>query len=501
MLVVLNFVLSRLSNAGLLKKIDAELFIKAIQELNRLHDTFGKHIDHEEIPFILSLIQKAMVGLAVPLSGDPLKGIQVMGLLETRNLNFDKVVFLGFNEGIVPKSTAGNSFIPDSIRRVYGLPVLENQDAISAYMVYRLIQRAGNINLVYNSLTDEATSGEPSRILKQLAYESGFEFNYYSLDLNIRTEPLKEIEIRKEGNATIQTSLQRYLTKQRTLSPSALTQYILNPIDFFFNYIAGIKEPREVTAVIEANEVGSILHKVMEYIYEDCIGQEITVPLLQQKRKAIPELTAKAFAAVIFDNPEKKVAFKGMQKVILAIVEAYVNIIVAQDESQSPFRIISLEQRVEADISFPVHGKAQSIRIGGIIDRVDLKDGITRIIDYKTGSDKLTYKDIPELFNTDGKYINKALIQTLLYTYVYEQFSGNTAVEPNLYIVKTMSQEGVWFKSGRQNLSGSYLEEIKPVFLSALKEKLTELFEAPFFKSSLIEDNYKYSIYKTLFGK
>lgn len=501
LLAVMNFVLARLSNAGNLKKIDAELFVKAIQELNRLYDTFGQHVEHEEISFIISLVQKAMMGLAVPLSGDPLKGIQLMGLLETRNLNFDKVVILGFNEGIVPKSSAGNSFIPDSIRRVYGLPVLENQDAISAYMVYRLIQRAENISFVYNSLTDESTSGEPSRILKQLAYESGFEFNYHTLDLNVRTEPLKEITIKKEGNTAIQQGLQRYLNKQKTLSPSALTQYILNPIDFFFNYIAGIKEPKEITAVVEANEVGSILHKVMEYFYEDCIRQEITPALLREKRKSIPALTEKAFAAVIFKNPEKQVAFKGMQKVILAIVEAYVNIIVSQDEAQAPFRIESLEQWVEADISFPLGGKEASIRIGGIIDRVDLKDGIIRIVDYKTGSDKLTYKDIPGLFNTDGKYINKALIQTLLYTYIYEQYSGKTGVEPNLYVVKTMSQEGVWFKSGKQNLSGPYLEEVKPEFLSGLKEKLTELFEAPYFKSSQIEDNYKYSIYKTLFGK
>lgn len=501
LLEVLNFILARLSNARILKKIDAELFVKTIQELNRLHDTFGKYMDQEEVPFIISLVQKALQGIAVPLSGDPLRGIQVMGLLETRNLNFDKVIILGFNEGIVPKSSAGNSFIPDSIRRVYGLPVLENQDAISAYMVYRLIQRAGNINFVYNSLTDEATSGEPSRILKQLAYESGFDFNYYALDLNVRTEPVKEIQIEKTNNVAVQASLQRYLRKEKTLSPSALTQYILNPIDFFFNQIAGIKEPKEVTGVVEANEVGSILHKVMEYFYDDCVGQEITAPLLNEKKKTISRLTEKAFAEVIFNDPRRTVAFRGMQKVVLAIVEAYVNIIVSQDESQAPFRIISLEQRVEADVSFSLNGNAASIRIGGVIDRVDLKDGVTRIIDYKTGSDKLSFKDIPSLFNTDGKHINKALIQTLLYTYIYEQFSGKTSVEPNLYIVKTMSQEGVWFKSGRQNLSGSYLEELKLEFLSELREKLKELFEAPYFRSSAIEDNYKYSIYKTLFGK
>jgi len=500
LLELMNFVLVRLSKGEKLKKIDAELFVKTIQELNRLNDTFGKQVAVEEVSFVISLLRRALQGVAVPLSGDPLKGIQLMGLLETRNLNFDKLVFLGFNEGIVPKSALGNSFIPDSIRRVYGLPVLENQDAISAYMVYRLLQRTERIHLVYNSLTDENTSGEPSRILMQLAYESGFEFHYHYLDLSVRTEPVKEVTIAKEGKA-VQEVLQRYLNKQKTLSPSALTQYILNPIDFFFNYVAGIKEPKEVTGVVEANEIGSILHKVMEYFYEDAVGQEINAEFIVERCKQVPQLTERAFAAVVFNNAERRVAFRGMQKVILSIVEAYVRIIAAQDQSQVPFRILSLEQWVEADITFPLNGSEAGIRIGGIIDRVDLKDGVTRIIDYKTGSDKLNYKDVPELFNTDGKYINKALIQTLLYTYAYEQFSGRGAVEPNLYVVKTMSQEGVWFRSGRQQLHGEHLREVKAQFLEALREKLTELFSAPAFRSSLIEDNYKYSIYKTLFGK
>lgn len=500
-LKMLDFVLNRLSNANTLKKIDAELFVKTIQELNRLHDTFGKHISGEDITFVIYLVQKALKAVAVPLSGDPLKGIQVMGLLETRNLNFDKVVILGFNEGIIPKSSIGNSFIPDSIRRVYGLPVLENLDAISSYMVYRLIQRAKNISLVYNSLTDESTSGEASRILKQLAYESGFTFKYHELSLNVKAAPGKLVKIDKRSNTFIRETLQLYLDKKKMFSPSALTQYISNPIDFFFNYIAGIKEPKEVSAVVEANEIGSILHKVMEYFYHELKGGQITKELIQARRKKVPGLIQQAFTAVLFKNPHLAIEYKGMQKVVLAIVDAYVNVILNQDESQTPFDIISLEQKVEAEISFPLNGKEAIVKIFGFIDRVDVKDGVTKIIDYKTGSDKLVFKDIAELFNSDGKHINKALVQTLLYTYAYEQFSGKTCVEPNLYIVKTMSQDGVWFKTGRQNLNGDFLEELKPEFLAELRKKLTELFEAPTFKPSLIEDNYKYSIYKTLFGK
>ena len=504
LLEVLDFILTRLSNAKTLKKIDAELFVKTIQELNRLHDTFGKHIGDEEIQFVIYLVQKSLQAVAVPLSGDPLNGIQLMGLLETRNLNFDKVVILGFNEGIIPKSSIGNSFIPDSIRRVYGLPVLENLDAISSYMVYRLMQRAKNINFVYNSLTDESTSGEASRILKQLEYESGFDFTYNELNLDVKTEPFKEVRIEKTNNIFIQETLQKYLDKKKILSPSALTQYISNPIDFFFNYIAGIKEPKEVSAVVEANEIGSILHKVMEYFYQDLMKAEITADLIKEKRKQVPSLIEKAFNSVMFNHPDKVMEYKGMQRVILSIVDAYVNIIVNQDISQTPFNIISLEQKVEAEISFPLNGKEASIKIFGYIDRVDVKDGVTKIVDYKTGSDKLAFKDVTELFNSDGKNINKALVQTLLYTYAYEQFSGKTFVEPNLYVVKTMNDPtlgGVWFKSNRQILKGDFLEQIKPEFLAELRKKLTELFEAPYFLTSAIEDNYKYSIYKTLFGK
>ena len=504
LLDVLDFVLTRLSNAKTLKKIDAELFVKTIQELNRLHDTFSHHISKEEIPFVIYLVQKSLQAIAVPLSGDPLNGIQVMGLLETRNLNFDKVVILGFNEGIIPKSSIGNSFIPDSIRRVYGLPVLENLDAISSYMVYRLLQRAKNINFVYNSLTDESTSGEPSRILKQLEYESGFSFTYHELNLDVKTEEFKDVAIEKKGNVFIQETLKKYLDKKKILSPSALTQYISNPIDFFFNYIAGIKEPKEISAVVEANEIGSILHKVMEYFYEELKLVEITADRINEQRKKVPQMIQKAFNSVMFNHSDLVMEYKGMQKVILAIVEAYVNIILNQDISQTPFSIISLEQKVEAEITFPLNGRDESVKIFGYIDRVDVKDGITKIVDYKTGSDKLAFKDVDELFNSDGKHINKALIQTLLYTYAYEQSSGKTCVEPNLYIVKTMNDPnngGVWFKCNRQVLKGDFLEEIKPMFLAKLREKLSELFGAAYFNVSEIPDNYKYSIYKTLFGK
>ncbi|WP_199121467.1 PD-(D/E)XK nuclease family protein [Pedobacter sp. ASV28] len=500
LLGVMRYLLSRLSNQKILKKIDADLFVKTIEELTRLNDTLKQFVAGEEYHFVVQLIQKSLQGVSVPLSGDPLEGVQLMGLLESRNLNFDNVTFLGFNEGIIPKTSIGNSFIPDGIRRAYGLPVLENLDAISSYMVYRLLQRAKNINFVYNSLTDESNTGEVSRILKQLEYESTFEFNYRSLTLPVSTEPQQEIVIDKKDPG-IQVALQRYLRGEKVLSPSALTMYISNPIDFFFRYIAEIKEPEEVTAVIEANQIGSILHKVMEYFYEHEIKREVTAEMIKVKRKGITALVAKAFNYVMTNKEEGALEYSGMQKVILAIVEAYVNIILNRDEQDAPFTIISLEEKISTALEFELDGKVEQVKLFGFIDRIDERNGVIRIIDYKTGGDKLTFSDIEKLFDTNGKHINKALIQTLIYTYAYERQSGRKGVEPNLFVVKTMGDGNVYFRSRKSTLTEAYLEEVKPLFLSQLQAKVAELFDLNIpFRASEVKDNYAYSIYKTLFA-
>ena len=500
LLNVMRFLLTRLSSQKSLKKIDADLFVKTIEELTRLNDTLKDFVREEEFHFVVQLIQKSLQNVSVPLSGDPLKGVQMMGLLESRNLNFDNIVFLGFNEGIIPKTSIGNSFIPDGIRRAYGLPVLENLDAISAYMVYRLLHRAKNISFVYNGLTDENNSGEVSRILKQLEYESNFSFNHKALNLPVGTEPQQVIEIDKKDE-NIQKALQKYLSGEKVLSPSALTMYISNPIDFFFRYIAEIKEPEEVTAVIEANQIGSILHKVMEYFYQPEIKKLVTPEVIKLKRSSVKTLVSKAFNFVMTNKEESTLEYSGMQKVILAIVEAYTNIILNRDEADAPFTILSLEEKISTELEFELNGKKEQVKLFGFIDRVDERNGIVRIVDYKTGGDKLTFSAIEKLFDTDGKSINKALIQTLIYTYAYERQSGRTGVEPNLFIVKTMADGKVHFNSRKLVLSDTYLEEVKPIFLEELQTKVAELFDVNVpFRASQVPDNYSYSIYKTLFG-
>ncbi|MDQ7948558.1 MAG: PD-(D/E)XK nuclease family protein [Pedobacter sp.] len=503
---LLNKILQRELAARNLKKIDADLFSKTLQELNRLHDTLQQHLvkyqQPIELSFVLSLIQKSLSAIAVPLAGDPLNGLQVMGLLESRNLNFDKVIVLGVNEGMVPKTGTGNTFIPDSLRRAYGLPVLENQDAISAYMFYRLVQRAEKIELVYNSLTDESNSGEPSRFIKQLEYESGFAFAHRELQLAVKTAAVREEVILKTEK--VQQELQKYLSGERVLSASALTTYISNPIDFFYKYIAGIAEPQEVEETVEAYKIGLILHDVMEQFYAQLMREspDITKERIHAKRAAVPELIMQAFAEELHGNRTAPVLLNGMQKVVYAIILEYVQLILAQDESDAPFTLVGLEQKGSVAFSFPANGSQQQIKLYGIIDRVDLKNGIHRIVDYKTGNDQLKYSSMEDCFDTDCGNINKALVQTMFYTYVYEQVSKNSQVEPNLYVVKTMSKDGVSFMRGKDVLSNELLALEKTAFVKALELKLSELFDFNIpFKISKNPKNYPYSIYTTLFGK
>jgi hypothetical protein len=232
------------------------------------------------------------------------------------------------------------------------------------------------------------------------------------------------------------------------------------------------------------------------------IDSEITAERIAERKADIPKLIMEGFAKVLYENRKATVTLNGMQKVIYAIVLEYVNIVLKQDAEDAPFTLIGLEQKGSINFSFEANGSAQKIKLFGIIDRVDLKNGIYRIVDYKSGGDKLKYSTIEECFDTDCGNINKALVQTLFYTHVYEQISNNENVEPNLYIVKTMSKDGVSFNGKGGLLKAEFLVSEKQVFLTALRSKLKELFDYSIpFRASQNPGNYVYSIYTTLFGR
>lgn len=507
---VFKAVLTQQVEEKTLKQTEVDLFIATIKELNRLHDTLAEFAARLPLPFVLSLIQKAVQGIAVPLSGEPLEGVQVMGLLESRSLDFDHVYILGVNEGILPQVSASPSFIPDSIRRAYGLPVIENQDAISAYMFYRLLQRSRKISLVYNGQADDNTTGEPSRFLRQLEFESGYSFKYYDQSQSVATEHPVTVQIKKEGD--VLKRLELYLDLQDPsvrISATAVTTYMNCPVQFFYKYIAKIEEPKELSENLEANYIGSMLHFVLEKFYEELKAETpyITKERIVAHRKNLPRLTELAFVKVMYDDEKQVLSANGMQQVVLAIVTEYANVILDHDEKEAPFSIIGLESKDEIYFKINVAGVERQVTLHGIIDRVDQKNGVTRVVDYKTGRDELQYSSLEEIFDAETDKQNKALIQTLFYTYVYEQSRGITDMEPNLYLIRKMRKEGTLFsfsegRGKKLQLQAEYLADLKKDFSHLLREKLEELFnpEIPFIHTTLA-DNCTYCPYLSLCGK
>ncbi|MCL4639076.1 MULTISPECIES: PD-(D/E)XK nuclease family protein [Olivibacter] len=467
---------------------DAAIFTEVFKILNQLYDALST-LPSLSVEFTISLIRKSLQGITAAIEGDPLSGVQVMGLLETRNLDFKEIYILGVNEGILPKTSSSATFIPDSIRRAHGLPVLENQEALSAYLFYRLMQRAEQITLVYNGHVDENSSGEISRFVKQLQFESHFNFIELKQQQIIKTnEAPPAMEIKKVNE--IGKILQSYLNRDNSLRPgisaTAFTTFLQSPLLFFLKYVAKIKEPQLLTEDFEANRIGSIIHEIMQWFYEELkrVSPHITAQRIKDQLSRLDHLCLKATAKDFYGNP----AYfdinspSSTEKIVLEIVKEYAQIFIHHDLKNTPFTIIELENKQDYVIDFPitVDGKESSVKLYGIIDRVDEKDGKIRIVDYKTGSDALDYTDIDSLFDPSSGKFNKALLQTLFYTYIYEKKTGKIGVEPNLYVARRLRQEGSLFytksRGSKFLLSEASLSSFKEAFELRLRQVLEDLF-------------------------
>jgi len=506
-------VLLYVAEEGKLQRMDSLLSTEAVKALNALTDSF-EELKAEGAKdfnpcFVFKLIRRALQGLTVPFEGEPLAGLQVMGLLESRNLDFDELIVLGVNEGILPKINNTPSFIPDNIRRAFGLPILEHQNAISAYLFYRLLHVAKKITLVYNGVTDEKSTGEESRFIKQLEFETNCTFTN-RVQQNQAIENPRELKIVVEKKGDVLKGLEKYFKRNSTakydkkISATAFTDYNTCPLRFFYKNIAGLKEPKDLPDRIEANLIGSALHTVMEVFYEPVTGQEVTADFIKERETRLSDLCEFALAKELKLNAAKTgTQTPALQQIVLQVLEQYALKILRNDEKLTPFKIEELENKSDYVMLYPIEvgGKSHNIWLYGIIDRVDVKDGKVRIVDYKTGKDQLKYKDFPSLFEDQAKDHNKALIQTLFYTYVYEQVKKRQYVEPHLYTVRDF-KEGTLFKEKHKGglvLQDQSLEAFKSMFADKLREKLEELFDEniPFVQTEN-KENCGYCPYKDI---
>ena len=295
--------------------LQVELLFQVYTFLTRLQDVL-KTQDFTPGPDVLfRLIRKILKYMHIPFSGEPLAGLQVLGILETRTLDFENVVVLSANEGILPRPAEKPSFIPYNLRAGFGMPTPEHHDAIYAYYFYRLIQRAKQVTLVYDASSGGMRTGERSRFLHQLVYEMQLPVKEIQIEVSIRQIDIKPIIVSKSGD--VESALRKYYTGTgKTLSPSAINEYFNCPIRFYFHYIAGLPQPEDVAEEIDARMFGSILHHALKLIY-DSFGKALgncreTGCSILKDEKFLNESLDKAFSEILtgegtetgYRNPE-----------------------------------------------------------------------------------------------------------------------------------------------------------------------------------------------------
>ena len=490
-----------LSNIGDFDKEYAVHFLKFFNLLESVLGEFsneknsGQHVssvDVQSMKSFLRLFRQLVRMQKIPFTGEPLKGLQVMGVLETRNLDFKNVFILSLNEGAFPSTGGKGSYIPHNIRKAYKLPTLAHQDAMYSYLFYRTLQRAENISLFYNSETDVLGQGEMSRYLQQLLFESGLNIRKHVLHNPIQPYGITPLSITKNQQLiTALIKLNEGTPRFRGISPSALNSYIECRLQFYFKYVAKIKEPKEVEEELDARVLGNFLHKVMEKFYKD---------LAARKRSKLVEKDDFKYAARTVDlliddvfreayrlEPGKPVEYAGQRLVVKEVVKRFVEQIMRMDAAYAPFTIEALEQEGLL-YTLKIDRAPYEIILGGKIDRVDRKGDLLRIIDYKTGKDELDFENIDSLFAREGRR-NKAAFQTLLYALMYVNSlpaevttSGSYGETENPRIVPGLINRMNAFDDTFQfglTVGKQHVKDVAPMF-PHFEQKLKTLFEELF---------------------
>jgi hypothetical protein len=414
-----------------------------IKSLNRLKKSFEEINFEMGKPVFLNLIRDIFKEMKIPFTGEPVKGLQIMNIQETRALDFDSLILLSVNEGRLPHETAKPSYIPYNLRKGYGLPCREDLEAISAYNFYRLIQRAKSVRLLYSSKTDENRTGEMSRYLYQLKFESGLNIREYPVTFNISFGKSERIEVEKDD--TVIQALMQYTGNSplKTLSPSALSAYISCPLKFYFSKILKLESEESVVEELPLNRLGNIIHKVMEQLYSPMRNKKVTEQDMESVYRSttlIESLINKYFALEFYKTDTLPSDFNENGKLLIVrdVIRKYVKGILKYDKNNAGFTLLGLEKRV--GINIPVENL--TVGLAGIIDRIDMKDNIIRIVDYKTGSGRgaskrMKFNSIDSLFDSDPDRLNKEAFQTFMYAFMYKKSKEPSEdIVPALYFVK-----------------------------------------------------------------
>ena len=433
---------------------------------------------------LIRLIKQLTQGISIPFVGEPLDGLQVIGALETRGLDFENIIICSFNEGVYPKKSFSNSFIPYHLRKGFLLPTYEHQDAITSYNFYRLIHRAKKIFLLYDSRIDNGNTGEVSRFYHQLKYHYNINIEEKNIVYDVRFKTPETILIEK--NERVQEKFKPFFAKtddRIALSASSINTYIKCPLQFYFSYIEEIKPVEEISERLESSVFGSIFHEVMFHLYEPYTGSTITaeaIEMLLKDDNHIQKLINMAFATHYFKQPKgTTVELQGNNLLISTVVMKMIKGVLEYDKKQTPFDYIKGEKRCDTEL--PV--KFGNVNIKGFIDRVDSKDGVIRIFDYKTGGGSLEFKSWDDLFEHDRGPESQSphVLQTFLYGFLYKKHTSSGVLRPGIIYTKKIFKDEfstqITYKPTKNEIEivDNYYDH-EEEFLTHLKSCVEEIF-------------------------
>lgn len=410
------------SHSDAFDQLYRESLFKTYTLVNRFHTLIESKELNVQAGTFQRLLTRVMSSSSIPFHGEPAIGMQVMGVLETRNLDFRHLIMLSVNEGQLPKAGGDSSFIPYNLRKAFGMTTIDHKIAVYAYYFYRLMQRAEKVTLVYNTATDGINRGELSRFMLQFLIEWGYPVLRKQLEAAQSPQSSAPIIIEKTPDVMerMKSVFDIRNNPKALISPSALNCYLDCPLKFYYKYVALLSAPDEVTADIDSAKFGSIFHYAAEHIYKDLtahgklISRENLETLLKDEVR-LQTYVDNGFKELFFNlPPNEQPEYNGIQLINSAVIVKYIQQLLRNDLRYAPFTFVGSEQRIFENIEICTStGDIQS-RIGGIIDRIDSKGESLRIVDYKTGGDADTPANVQSLFIPDKKRSNY-VFQTFLY--------------------------------------------------------------------------------------
>ncbi|WP_317163856.1 PD-(D/E)XK nuclease family protein [Flavobacterium phycosphaerae] len=447
------------------EKITHAFVYSVFKVINKMTSYFEQHQMIDDLKTLHAIYKQVIDMAEVSFEGEPLTGLQIMGVLESRVLDFETVIITSVNEGKFPAGKSTNSFIPYDVKRELGLPTYKEKDAIYTYHFYHLLQRAKNIYLIYNADSEGFDAGEKSRFITQLEVEQQsnhhLSFHHYNPDVpNIAHEPIVIPKTESVLNRLREIA-------EKGFSPSSLTTYIRNPIQFYFQRVLRISETDEVEENIAVNTLGTIIHGALEELYKPFIGRLLTVSDIKSCVTKIDAEVVAQFKEVYKEGEIKKgrnlLAFEVAKRNVLNFLKLELEALEKGEEVQ----IIALEatfERVLEDARLPF-----PVLIKGNVDRIELRDGKIRIIDYKTGKVELKNVTLKDWNGLTEDIKNDKIIQVLAYAFMFEQQAKGLEIEAGIISFKNLKSGFLPFNCKQDNVANAvitadvmenYLEQI-----------------------------------------